>query len=58
MRGTGEGDERRRCLVLERGERLPSFAVLFQVSALFGIPVLDLLRPPAGEPWVEEAGVR
>jgi transcriptional regulator with XRE-family HTH domain len=41
--------------MLERGERLPSFVVLFQVSALFGIPVLDLLRPPPAEPWVEEA---
>jgi transcriptional regulator with XRE-family HTH domain len=41
--------------MLERGERLPSFVTLFQLATLFGIPVLDLLRPPAGEPWVEEA---
>lgn len=41
--------------MLERGERLPSFAVLFQIAALFGVPPLDLLSAPADEPWVAEA---
>jgi transcriptional regulator with XRE-family HTH domain len=41
--------------MLERGERLPSFATLFQVAALFGVPPLALLSAPEDESWVAEA---
>ena len=41
--------------MLERGERLPSFATLFQIAALFGVPTLELLSAPEEEPWVAEA---
>ena len=41
--------------MLERGERLPSVSVLFQVATLFGMSVLELITAPTAESWAAEA---
>lgn len=41
--------------MLERGERLPSFAVAIHVAEVLGTSVVALLGAPLAEPWQEEA---
>lgn len=41
--------------MIERGERLPSFAVVIQIARLLGTTAADLLAGPSDEPWAGEA---
>lgn len=41
--------------MLERGERLPSFAVAIRVAEVLGTTVVQLIGEPKHEPWLEEA---
>jgi transcriptional regulator with XRE-family HTH domain len=41
--------------MIERGERLPSFAVVIQIARLFGTTAADLFAGPSEEPWAGEA---
>jgi transcriptional regulator with XRE-family HTH domain len=41
--------------LIERGERVPSLAVVIALARMFGASVVDLLGAPADDPWISEA---